>query len=210
VAARRRLIGGLAAGYLGSVGPRWLDDDKESTHERHTRRNVMNALVSAVLEPASDARPASRAWHRLVDTHHHAAPLVARLALALLILPHGAQHALGWFGGYGFSGTLGWMTGALGLPAPLAALAIVTELLAPLALVVGAGSRLAALGVAGIMLGAISTHLPNGFFMNWFGALPSGSEGFEYHLVVLALCAVVVLQGGGAFSVDRRIARSLG
>jgi putative oxidoreductase len=149
-------------------------------------------------------------FRRILATHADSAPVVARVALGLLILPHGAQHALGLFGGYGFLGTLGWMTGALGFPAPLAALAIVTELVAPLALVLGFGTRLAAVGVAGIMLGAIRTHLPNGFFMNWFGALPKGGEGFEYHLVVLALCAVVAIEGGGAFSVDRRIARALG
>jgi putative oxidoreductase len=153
----------------------------------------MDTLASTGIETANDVRPAGRAWRRLLTRQAEAAPLVARLALGLLIFPHGAQHALGWFGGYGFLGTLGWMTGALGFPAPLAALAIVTELLAPLALVLGVGTRLAAVGVAGIMLGAISTHLPNGFFMNWVGALPKGGEGFEYHLVVLALCAVVAL-----------------
>src|SRR4051812_22452923 len=101
---------------------------------------------------------------RFFDTRSAAAPTVARLALALLLFPHGAQHALGWFGGYGFAGTLGWMTGTLGFPAPAAALAIVTELIAPLALVVGLGGRAAALGLAGLMLGAISTHVGNGFF----------------------------------------------
>src|SRR5690348_7612942 len=144
----------------------------------------------------------------LLATDAAAAPLVARTSLALLLFPHGAQHALGWFGGYGFSGTLGWMTGTLGFPAPAAALAIAVELLAPIALLVGVGSRLAALGLIGLMLGAVSTHVPNGFFMNWFGALAPGAEGFEYHLVVIALAAVVVIAGGGAFSVDRRLAGS--
>jgi putative oxidoreductase len=143
------------------------------------------------------------AFARLETKTADSAPLIARVALGLLMFPHGAQHALGWFGGYGFRGTLGWMTGTLGFPAPLAALAIVTELLAPVALILGIGTRVAAVGVAGIMLGAISTHLPNGFFMNWVGALPKGGEGFEYHLVVLALCAVVAIQGGGALSIDR-------
>jgi putative oxidoreductase len=139
---------------------------------------------------------------RLLQTTDDPAPLAARVALALVILPHGAQHALGWFGGHGFSGTLGWMTGTLGFPAPLAALAIVTELVAPLALLIGLGGRLAALGIAGIMLVAASTHLENGFFMNWFGSLPSGAEGFEYHILALALAAVVVIRGSGALSVD--------
>ena len=134
---------------------------------------------------------------------------VARLVLGLVMLPHGAQHALGWFGGYGFQGTLGWMTETLGFPAPLAALAIATELLAPVALVLGLGGRPAALGIAGLMLGAASTHLSNGFFMNWFGTMPAGTEGFEYHLIVLALSGVVVLQGSGALSLDRLLARRM-
>lgn len=143
---------------------------------------------------------------RLLDTRAAAAPTVARLALALLLFPHGAQHALGWFGGYGFAGTLGWMTGTLGFPAPLAALAITTELLAPLALVIGLGGRVAALGLTGLMAGAIGTHAANGFFMNWFGQLPAGGEGYEYHLVVVALAAVVIIEGSGALSLDRRLA----
>ena len=145
--------------------------------------------------------------HALLATDAAAAPLLARTALALLLFPHGAQHALGWFGGYGFAGTLGWMTGTLGFPAPAAALAIAVELFAPVALLVGVGSRLAALGLVGLMLGAISTHVTNGFFMNWFGSLAPGAEGFEYHLVVIALAAVVVIAGGGALSLDRRLAR---
>ncbi|HXE58315.1 MAG TPA: DoxX family protein, partial [Gemmatimonadales bacterium] len=105
----------------------------------------------------------------MLGTPDDPAPLVARLTLGLVMFPHGAQHALGWFGGHGFAGTLGWMAGTLGFPAPLAALAIVTELLAPLALVVGLGGRLAAMGIAGLMIGAAGTHRANGFFMNWFG-----------------------------------------
>src|ERR671921_98290 len=84
---------------------------------------------------------------RLFHTTDDPAPLAARVTLGLVMFPHGAQHALGWFGGYGFSGTLGWMTDTLGFPAPLAALAIVTELVAPFALIFGVGGRLAALGI---------------------------------------------------------------
>lgn len=113
------------------------------------------------------------------------------MLLAAVMFPHGAQHALGWFGGYGFSGTYGWMTGTLGIPGPLAAIAIVTELVAPLFLLVGLGGRIAAAG-----LGAIP-----GFFMNWVGA--KAGEGFEYHLLGIALAIGIVIRGSGAFSVDR-------
>jgi putative oxidoreductase len=136
------------------------------------------------------------------------APALARLVLALVLFPHGAQHVLGWFGGYGFGGTLGWMTGTLGFPAPLAVLALVTEITAPVALLLGLGGRVAALGVVGLMLGALSTHVGNGFFMNWFGSLPAGQEGFEYHLIVIALAGTVVLEGSGAWSLDRALSRT--
>ena len=142
-------------------------------------------------------------YRTLISTNRDPGALLGRVMLGALLVPHGFQHALGLFGGYGFSGTLGWMTNTLGFPAPLAALAIVTELVAPFALIVGLGGRLAALGIIGLMAGALSTHAPNGFFMNWFGALPAGTEGFEYHLVVIGLAGVVVANGSGALSLDR-------
>jgi putative oxidoreductase len=145
-------------------------------------------------------------WRNLFHTPAEPGPTVARLTLALVFFPHGTQHVLGWFGGYGFHGTLAWMTGTLGFPAPLAALALVTELAAPVALLVGLGGRVAALGLVGLMLGALSTHVANGFFMNWFGNLPAGQEGFEYHILAIALSASVALQGSGAWSVDRLLA----
>jgi putative oxidoreductase len=145
-------------------------------------------------------------YRRIFTTRAEVAPVISRLSLGLLLFPHGAQHFLGWFGGYGFKGTLGWMTGTLGFPAWAAALAITTELVAPIMLILGLGSRLAALGLIGLMLGAISTHLSNGFFMNWFAALPAGAEGYEYHLVVIALALGVAGQGSGKWSLDRRVA----
>src|SRR5687767_14477923 len=109
----------------------------------------------------------TQATKKDLRTNNDRGAAVMRVALGAIMLPHGAQHLLGWFGGYGFSGTLEWMT-SIGFPAPLAALAIVTEFVAPIALILGLGGRLAALGIAGIMAGATLTHLPNGFFMNWF------------------------------------------
>lgn len=140
---------------------------------------------------------------RLLRTTAQPGPALARLTLAFVLFPHGAQHVLGWFGGYGFHGTLQWMTGTLGFPAPLAALALATELVAPFALLAGLGGRVAALGILGLMLGALSTHVANGFFMNWFGSLPAGQEGFEYHILALALAGTVALEGSGAWSLDR-------
>ena len=140
-------------------------------------------------------------------TRSDAGATLARIVLGVVMLPHGLQHALGFFGGYGFSGTLGWMTGTLGFPRPLAALAILTELVAPFALILGLGGRLAAAGIAGLMLGAITTHWSNGFFMNWFGKLAPGAEGFEYHILAITLAGVVAIAGSGALSLDLLIAR---
>ena len=145
--------------------------------------------------------------HRtLIGTRPDRGALVGRVMLGVIMLPHGFQHALGLLGGYGFRGTLGWMTDTLGFPAPLAALAIVVELIAPFALILGLGGRLAALGIVGLMAGAASTHTANGFFMNWFGTLPAGAEGFEYHLLAIGLGVVVSINGSGALSLDRWIA----
>jgi putative oxidoreductase len=144
---------------------------------------------------------------RLLRTTDDPGPALARLTLAFVFFPHGAQHVLGWLGGYGFHGTLQWMTGTLGFPPPLAVLALVTELLAPFALLVGIGGRVAALGLVGLMLGALTTHWSNGFFMNWFGSLPAGQEGFEYHLLAMALAGTVVLQGSGGWSIDGALGR---
>lgn len=144
----------------------------------------------------------------LLATRRDLAPAFARIALAVAIIPHAAQHVLGLLGGYGFTGTLGWMTGTLGFPAPLAVVGLVTEFVAPLLLLVGLGGRFAAAGIFGLMIGAASTHLSNGFFMNWFGALKPGSEGFEYHLVVMALSTVIAIEGSGVWSVDRWLTRS--
>ena len=133
-----------------------------------------------------------------------AAPLL-RVGLAVVMFPHGAQKALGWFGGYGFEGTMGFLTQQIGLPAPLAALTIMIEFIGPLLLLAGLAVRPVAAGLIAIMLGAIATvHAPNGFFMNWYGA--QAGEGFEYHLLVIAMGLALLVRGAGSASVDRRLA----
>jgi putative oxidoreductase len=132
--------------------------------------------------------------------------LVQRLVLALVMLPHGAQKLLGWFGGYGFSGTMGFFTGTMHIPAPLALLVILGEFFGPLLLALGLLSRLASLGLTAIMLGAIfMSHAQYGFFMNWFGN--QQGEGFEFHLLVLALSVPLLIWGGGKASLDGVLAR---
>jgi putative oxidoreductase len=123
-----------------------------------------------------------------------------------VLLPHGMQHLFGAFGGYGFSGTFAWMTGTLNIPAPLAASAILLEFAGPVLLLVGVATRVWGTALALFMAGAAATHLSNGFFMNWFGTLPAGAEGFEYHLLAIALAVTVAVHGGGAWSADRLLA----
>lgn len=96
------------------------------------------------------------------------------------------------------------MTTQVGLPGFVAGLAITVECAGTLMLLAGAGTRLAALGIFALFVGMIGTwHHRHGFFMNWFGQLPAGKEGFEYHLLALGLCAALFLEGGGRWSVDQ-------
>ena len=138
---------------------------------------------------------------RFLSTDRARTLLFQRVMLGAIMFPHGAQKLLGWFGGYGLAGTMGYFTDVLHIPAPLALLIIAAESIGAVGLILGAGTRLAALGVVAVMLGAIfTTHLHVGFFMNWLGA--QSGEGFEYHLLALALALPLVVRGGGVFSVD--------
>lgn len=162
-----------------------------------TASNSTQHLTSQAISPA-------RGWsmRRVLSTTAGPSSTVARLVLAMVMFPHGAQKLLGWFGGYGFAGTLGFLTEKMGLPKPLAASVILIEFAAPLLLVAGLGTRFAALGIGAIMIGAIATvHASQGFFMNWSGT--QTGEGFEYHLLALGLVAVLLVQGGGRVSIDR-------
>jgi putative oxidoreductase len=145
----------------------------------------------------------------LTRTSGHWTPLILRLTLALVFFPHGAQKVLGWFGGYGFTGTMGFFTAKMGLPYVVALLPVLTEFLAPFALVAGFCTRIAALATGVNMIVAVlMVHLANGFFMNWTGA--QKGEGFEYHLLVIGLAAALIVQGAGRWSVDQAIAGQTG
>jgi putative oxidoreductase len=142
---------------------------------------------------------------KLMLTDDDISRAIVRLFLGLVMFPHGAQKLLGWFGGGGFEGTMQGMTG-MGLPAVVVFLVILIEFFGSLALIVGFLGRVAAFGVLCVMLGAICTvHLPNGFFMNWMGT--QKGEGFEYHLLAIAMALAVMLKGSGAWSADRSITK---
>lgn len=145
----------------------------------------------------------------LTRTSGAVTPLILRLTLALAFFPHGAQKVLGWFGGYGFEGTMGFFTGKLGLPYAIALLPVLTEFLAPFALVAGFATRIAALATGVNMIVAVlMVHYANGFFMNWSGK--QAGEGFEYHLLAIGLALALVVQGAGRWSVDKVIADRTG
>jgi putative oxidoreductase len=142
----------------------------------------------------------------LFRTDNDAASLVLRVMLGVVFFPHGAQKVLGWFGGHGLEGTLGFFTQTMGLPLVVAALVIAAEFLGALGLIAGLLTRLAAFGILCVMTGAIfMVHLQHGFFMNWSGK--QAGEGFEFHLLAIAIALALMLKGGGRWSIDRLIAR---
>ena len=143
-------------------------------------------------------------FRSLIATARDSAPTIARIMLGIVMFPHGAQKALGWYGGPGIEGTMGYLHGMMHIPVLFVWLAIAAEFLGSLGLIVGFLGRVAAFGIACNMAVAVATtHIPNGFFMNWSGQ--QKGEGYEYHLLALALAAIVVVKGSGAYSVDRAL-----
>lgn len=143
---------------------------------------------------------------KILRTTDDTAALVLRLVLAVVIFPHGAQKLLGWFGGNGFSGTMDFFTGTMGIPWIFALLVVLAEFFGPLGLVVGMLTRVAAAGIGAVMTGAVlMVHLQHGFFMNWQGN--KAGEGFEFHLLVLAIVVALLIKGGGRWSLDGVLAR---
>ncbi|HEY9559987.1 MAG TPA: DoxX family protein [Anseongella sp.] len=140
----------------------------------------------------------------IIKTTDSLAAFLLRIGLAVVIFPHGAQKVLGWFGGGGFQGTLDGMTAGAGLPVLVVILVMLIEFIGPLLLVLGVYTRIVALAMFGLFVGIVFfAHSSNGFFMNWGGQKPG--EGFEYHLLVLAISMALISIGGGRWSVDRSL-----
>ncbi|MEO8030424.1 MAG: DoxX family protein [Gemmatimonadota bacterium] len=137
---------------------------------------------------------------KLLSTDHDRTTLLVRLALGLVIFPHGAQKALGLFGGAGWHGTIGFFA-TIGIPTAFAALAILAEFLGSLGLISGLLTRVAAFGIlCNMVVAVVMVHLPNGFFMNWYGN--QKGEGFEYHILAGSMALYLIIRGGGAASLD--------
>ncbi|MFV1957069.1 MAG: DoxX family protein [bacterium] len=145
-------------------------------------------------------------FKRMLRTDNSITPLILRLFLGVVFFPHGAQKALGWFGGFGFTGTMGFFTQKMEIPAILALLVIAAEFLGSIGLITGFLTRLSAFGIASVMTGAIfMVHLPYGFFMNWTGK--QAGEGYEFHLLAIGIALALMVTGGGGLSIDGLIAR---
>lgn len=141
---------------------------------------------------------------KIFNTKDSFAPLATRLMLGIVIFPHGAQKLFGWFGGYGFSGTMGFFTDTMGLPWLIAFLVIILESLGALALLAGFATRIVASLYLVLAIGIILTsHIQFGFFMNWFGS--QQGEGYEYFLLWVGMAISLILSGGGKYSIDKMI-----
>jgi len=143
-------------------------------------------------------------FRKLIATDDDVASLILRVVTGIVFFAHGAQLALGWFGGNGFNATMQFFTQNMHIPAVFAFLAIAAQFLGSLGLIVGLLTRVAAFGIGAVMLvAAVMVHLPIGFFMNWFGN--QKGEGFEYHLLAMAIAVALMIKGGGKASIDRAL-----
>jgi putative oxidoreductase len=143
----------------------------------------------------------------ILKTNNDFTGLVTRITLALILFPHGAQKAIGLFGGYGFTATMGFFTDTMHLPWIIGFLVIIIEFIGALFLTAGFASRIWAALTIILFLGIIVTsHLDNGFFMNWFGN--QKGEGFEFHLLIIGLSIAILINGSGKYSVDERLIKN--
>ncbi|HET6932325.1 MAG TPA: DoxX family protein [Candidatus Acidoferrum sp.] len=146
-------------------------------------------------------------FRKLMSTTDDFTVTMLRVLLGVVFFAHGAQKALGWFGGFGFTGTMGFFTQKLNIPAPFAALAIAAEFLGGLGLLVGLLSRIAAFGIGCNMVVAVYLiHRHFGFFANWYGQ--QKGEGFEFHILAIAIALFIMIKGSGALSLDRALSKS--
>lgn len=145
-------------------------------------------------------------WQKIIRTDDDQVLTLLRIALGIVVFPHGAQKLLGWFGGFGYTGTMGFLTGMMNIPYPLALLVIIAEFFGALGLIVGFLGRIAAFGIAvNFIVVVFLVHLPNGFFMNWTGQ--QKGEGYEFFILLIAMAIAILIRGSGALSIDRMISR---
>lgn len=140
------------------------------------------------------------------ETNGNPSLFFTRLALGIVVLPHGMQKVFGLWGGQGFWGTIASFEKVAGFPMGMTILLMAIEFLGSLGLILGFCTRLAAFGIGTSMtVCALMGHIQNGFFMNWSGT--QKGEGFEYHILVLGIALALMIGGGGLWSLDRAISR---
>lgn len=140
----------------------------------------------------------------ILRTDNNPATFFIRLALGAVMFAHGAQKALGWYGGAGFEKTIQIFSEKMHFPPLLTILLIIIEFFGSLGLIAGFLTRLSALGIGtSIGICAYINHLQNGFFMNWFGQ--QKGEGFEFHILVLGMAIALIIKGGGFLSIDNAL-----
>jgi putative oxidoreductase len=144
----------------------------------------------------------------ILKTEENWSALVSRLLLGIVLFPHGAQKMLGWYGGYGFSGTMNFFTENMSLPWIIALAVILIEFFGALMLIAGLYTRIVSIMVFFLFVEiALTSHLDYGFFMNWFGN--QKGEGIEYFLLVFGLSLSLILSGGGKLSIDAKLQKNL-
>lgn len=132
-------------------------------------------------------------------------PLILRLTLGIVLFPHAAQKLFGWFDGPGLQGEMQYMTTHVGLQPFIAVIAIAIECLGTFCILLGIWTKITSIAIFFLFIGMIVVdHASHGFFMNWFGKMPAGAEGFEYHLLVLGICLTLIIQGGGKYSMEKQ------
>jgi putative oxidoreductase len=137
----------------------------------------------------------------LFQTNDDMAGLILRVVVGGIMFPHGAQKLMGWFGGYGFNATMQFFQINMKLPWVISFSIILIEFFGSLGLIFGIATRLWAIGLFIIMACAIyTTCFANGLFMNWYGN--QAGEGYEYHVLVMGMCATLFIIGGGKLSLD--------
>jgi putative oxidoreductase len=142
----------------------------------------------------------------ILENKADAAVLILRLTVGVVIFAHGAQKLLGWFGGYGFDGTMHYFTDTVGLPYLIGFLVIIGESLGMIALAIGLLTRFTAVSLVVIMAGAFFVdHAQHGFYMNWFGQ--NAGEGYEYDILVVGAAVAIAVLGAGRYSLDAWVAR---
>src|SRR5260370_38428154 len=165
-------------------------------------------LWQQVANPSNFIEKETAMFQKLMNASDDLVMTLLRLARGVVFFAHGAQKVLGWFGGFGFRGTLGFFTQQMRIPTVLAVLAIAAEFLGGIGLLLGFLGRVAAFGIAtNMVVAVILVHRHFGFFANWLGT--QKGEGYEFHILAIIICLAIMIRGSGALSIDRSASREL-